>query len=1415
MKSSGRNRRFLWLFKVEDLRFFLTILLSMMLLYPISAAAVISELPISDYPLDTQINPAAPNLMLGLDDSGSMDWEVMTAEESGCFTVPGRKSTTYEYVFNDAGDNLYKTGTNSDILLGENRLYWESQWSGVNTVYYNPDITYEPWTGMDPADPDRPKSHPYYNENYFNLNNVYAVVGSAESTTEIDDGDAAQTFGTGSWGENFSGGNKLHYSIDDAPGTASFLWNPNPYLTAGYYGVYVYNRPEDNKDYWNGGLRWYYNDYNAEYIINDSIGPNTVYLSQIAGNNWENLGFYYFDGTGPEKVTVERNSKSGWYWDAGKNDWIWSYFQTIAEKVRFVKYSDASILIRNSHYYIKDTNGDVYLVNLVSSGSKIDFYKLNDANNNKKIEQGELVYTASPPESVTKQLKGRTYAQEKQNFANWYSFYRKRMRTAVAAITKVIPQLKGVNIGIRSINKYMSLAVIPNYVGGSGPCTELMTMLQSFRQDRHPQSSTPLRQGLKKIGEYFSPLESISPSEPVFDVSPLASGDEGACQQNFVIMFSDGADNGGAPGLQNIDGDQGAPYADSVPGTMADVAMYYYINDLDGDATNNKLPGAGFDTARHQHLVTYTVGFGVIGTLNPDDYKLYTPDVKDRIYPVWPRTLNTNAEKIDDLYHTAVNGRGMYLNSKTPQALMDAFQKITDDILAKIGSGASVSINGEELTTSSVIFQSSYATSGWTGDVTAYRAIETGRGPKLWQANLKLSEKSWNDRIILTYDSSDTGKEKKKFRYSDLSAAQKTALTDAAFTSTEETVNWIRGDKSKEQGAGPYRPRPLKDKDGNIIKDASDNPVHSKMADIVHSAPVYKEYKNTDGTKKLGVVFAGGNDGMLHAFNESDGTELFAYIPNLVFSNLKELAKPTYGHRYFIDSTPFVQDVELSGTKKTLLVGGLAKGGKGIYCLDVTDPSTIGAEDSAKSKVVKWEFPNASTSAYVSDMGYSFSKPYLVKVGSKTEQKDAEGNGKGVFDISYKWVVVVGNGYNSANGKAVLFVLDADTGAVLKKLDTKAAGDDTVFPYKNGLSTPNVVDVDADGMADYAYAGDLRGNMWKFHLKTDNPDNWKLSYGTEEVPKPLFTAVGVDTDAVTTPDETVQSITSRPDAMLHCREDMPGYMVVFGTGRYLHENDIGTAYTQSLYGVWDYGDDYDPNEYLGTFDRSTFKVDNSLVNKSALVGQVATDAFPVIGTNTDGTDKLGTTKIRALTKNEMYWAKTDEDVIPDATNPDGSQTKYPENPLQAAEGGQSSDVGWYVDLPISGERMVQDIMIRQGDVIAITTIPDPSDPCAAGGGSVFMEFDACSGGRSDKPKFDINGDGKIDDNDLVTVTINGQKVTIPPSGIHFPSMVFPPMILRAGDGSEIKYLSTAAGDIVIVRETAEKRGIFYWRYYKK
>jgi type IV pilus assembly protein PilY1 len=283
----------------------------------------------------------------------------------------------------------------------------------------------------------------------------------------------------------------------------------------------------------------------------------------------------------------------------------------------------------------------------------------------------------------------------------------------------------------------------------------------------------------------------------------------------------------------------------------------------------------------------------------------------------------------------------------------------------------------------------------------------------------------------------------------------------------------------------------------------------------------YKAFVTGKGSRTP-AVYVGANDGMLHAFradtgNTNSGKELFAFIPAGVYDNLSKLTAPDYSHKSFVDGAPTTGDAYLSGGWKTVLVGGLGAGGKSIYALNITNPDSFSASN------IMWEYTEA-------DMGLSFSQPQIARLH----------NGK--------WAAIFGNGYNSTNERAYLYIVDLEDGSEIKKI---AMGSST----GNGLSTPFVYDSNNDGIADYVYAGDLQGSLWKVDMTNGNANQWQVTNSGN----PFFVARNTNNQ--------VQPITAQPKVGTHT---LGGVLVYFGTGIYLGTSDVSNLEAQSFYAIRDY-----------------------------------------------------------------------------------------------------------------------------------------------------------------------------------------------------------------------------------------------------
>jgi type IV pilus assembly protein PilY1 len=998
-----------------------------------------------------------------------------------------------------------------------------------------------------------------------------------------------------------------------------------------------------------------------------------------------------------------------------------------------------------AHYFVRAENGTPYLVVIKIDGQDNEYYTFTTTGVAPNDKIAELSPT-SPPDDIRK-----VRSVDRQNFANWFTYHRRREFVAKAAIARTIQSLDDVRVGILGINHTIISPLKPIKAVIDGKFIDetdaLIAKLYLYKSD----GGTPLKEGLRAVGEYYKKNDASLLGQK--GEAPPYPSDGGACQQSFTIIVTDGYySDTSYRSVGNADnnrdyaawGGHEQPYQDDFSDTLADIAMYYYATDL-SSTLDNQLPTNKWDGAGHQHMVTFAVAFGVSGTLNPQDYEddRTNPNYMKYIskkeapreygdYVVWPKVPgDRQPESVDDLWHATVNGRGVFVHAGESHKLVEGLLQIIRDIKQRQPtSAASVTVNGDWLFSKigpdTLIFQGSYSylDNEWSGDVKAYSlnqdtgAVNTGS--VVWSAAQKLQDKEWNARNILTYDGDQSGQ---LFIYDDLTDGQKEKLGPEA----ERVVDFIRGKDPASKGNRP-----------------------KMLGDIVHSSPIF----NDD------VVYVGANDGMLHAFKAGDGSELFAYVPRLVFDHLGELADSAYEHQFYVDQTPTVKkgDRLLGNTgTQTILVGGLGKGGEGYFALDITNPLAM-----SPYKVL-WEFPkDTALQAYKDDMGYSYGSAVIVQS----------------YSVTYPWVVIFGNGYSSNNGNSVLFIVDAKTGETIRAIQAGIGPD-------NGLSSPIAVDVDFDDVVDFVYAGDLHGNLWKFDLTSDKTAEWEVAYkkGAESVP--LFSAVD--------PHGNPQPITGKPDVMLHPKQH--GLIVCFGTGKFLGEADFLNTQTQTIYGIWDYGDRVfqpgsgwspdDDREFLGRFREPSGSAHLSNQPPTVkLLAQKASEA--VVGS---GEDEV---TVRLLTDNRPVWSTT-PDPDDDGQLPDLSGTA-------------ENDAGWYLDLDVySGERVVSDVLLRDGIVIVIGFIPDQSY-CGAGGDSVFMELNAFTGGQLAGVQFDIHDDGGVSENDLVE--IDGKLV--PPAGLKLAGSIQLPAIIKLNEKTEKKYFSTSSGGIVEISEKTAKTGIAYW-----
>ena len=446
-------------------------------------------------------------------------------------------------------------------------------------------------------------------------------------------------------------------------------------------------------------------------------------------------------------------------------------------------------------------------------------------------------------------------------------------------------------------------------------------------------------------------------------------------------------------------------------------------------------------------------------------------------------------------------------------------------------------------------FQATYDSTAWSGTVVASTlTFDTTTGnpvlSPLWSTATTLPAQlggtGWQTaRNIATW----SGSAGVPFEPATISAAQTTALTAPSYspsTTATQYLDYLRGDRTNEVGsAASGSTQSLRKRTallGDIV-DAALTPVTSPLQSFSETSnPGYAVFKTqwTTTTPRPIMVYAGANDGMLHGFVGSTGAEQFAYIPSALFQGpngtpqvdgLAQLGNPNYSHHYYVDATPLNYDIDLNHTNgssgspdwHTLLIGGLGKGGKSFYALDVTDPASMTSETAVAGKVL-WEFTDST-------MGYSFGAPVVVKTAK------------------YGWVVIFTSGYNNSDGYGYIYVVNPKTGALLEKVKTPSAS--------SGLTQASAFVINySDDTADSLYVGDLNGQLWRFDLR-----------GTGTYSQPTLLATLTDASG------NAQPVTTAPLIEIHPATRKRYVMV--GTGQLLAATDISSTEMQSFYAIID------------------------------------------------------------------------------------------------------------------------------------------------------------------------------------------------------------------------------------------------------
>lgn len=485
-----------------------------------------------------------------------------------------------------------------------------------------------------------------------------------------------------------------------------------------------------------------------------------------------------------------------------------------------------------------------------------------------------------------------------------------------------------------------------------------------------------------------------------------------------------------------------------------------------------------------------------------------------------------------------------------PAELENALRNVFQDIIAS--SNTAPAVASAQLTTGSLKYVVRFDGEDGHGEISAFQIQTDGSfsaTPK-WKAHEKLTAVGFNDRKIITNEGT-TGV---AFRWDSLTADTRTKALGT--TNTAARLRWHRGERSNEQPAGlGFRARNSTSILGSIIN-SNPHVQRPPAATLFGSAFAgYGSFVTTHKARKP-LIWAGANDGMLHAFDATadttGGSPVISYIPEPLQGRLNEWLNPG-GIAALADGSPFTADVKLSTNAwATYLFSSYGRGAKGMFALNVTDVSQLNEAHAAD--IFRWQFTDASDTS--GDLGYVLEQDNTPnRVSGQAATVARMNNGK--------FAVLFGNGVNSANGSAALYILFVDgpgsvawsssgtTASYIKLVADTGTG--------NGLSQPTWVDANNDGVADAIYAGDLKGNLWKFDVSSATASNWAVAYGGSA----LFSAHAVDGNA-----SSFQPITSAPEFSNHPNG---GVVVTFGTGKALESADFPdtSGRSHSIYGIWD------------------------------------------------------------------------------------------------------------------------------------------------------------------------------------------------------------------------------------------------------
>ncbi len=520
---------------------------------------------------------------------------------------------------------------------------------------------------------------------------------------------------------------------------------------------------------------------------------------------------------------------------------------------------------------------------------------------------------------------------------------------------------------------------------------------------------------------------------------------------------------------------------------------------------------------------------------------------------------------------------------------LDSLAEIFARVVEETGSIAGGAISTQRLTVgqAAAVFQARFnpVANYWSGRLLKYPLSLDTAGTSLvigttstWEAGQVLTAETLIDHgaarniVIGSPIGQQTTIAPTPFKWADLATTHKTNLSTQPYTTTvvvnattgENRLNYIRGDRRNEITAanpsGLFRSRDMVL--GDIVNSGL---VYMGAPTGGVTGSAYSTFFNTNKNRKK-VIFANANDGMLHAFYDTNGREAFAYAPGFVSSKLNILPDEDYSHISINDATPAIGEAYVNDAWRSVLVSGVGAGGQGVFALDVTDPETFTKDN------VLWEFTDRDNSA----MGNVIGTPQIVKLRTTASTATTH---------TYKWYAIVASGVNNhaadgyahATGNPSIFILDLSN----RPLTNGTAWTEgtnywrielpqTSTAIAKGLVGFSTVKNFETGAVNYLYAGDMQGNVWKLDFTLKGTSSLTTTAATNLT---LFNhTAGTSSTFFVAKDSanTLQPITGEP---VVSNAFFGSKLLSFGTGKYLETADttVPSAVTNTFYTLLDNG----------------------------------------------------------------------------------------------------------------------------------------------------------------------------------------------------------------------------------------------------